>query len=475
MARFRRSGRIAGDLSEVGAEVEARVKLLRRKVMNGKTLLLFAASLFATSSMMAYGQTPAVRSAIINSTTKQITIAGSSLLPASGSPVVYLDGELLTLLSSSSTQIVATMPALPAGSFRLVVGTGVFDVTNGAVGPAGATGPAGPQGPTGAKGPAGPIGPQGPAGTLTLPFSGTASNTTTCVFCITNTAPEHAAIAGQGGQAITSTGQGGVGLSAYGGASFGSFGSNGGDGLYAQGGNATGGDDGGRGVSAYGGNSPGNQGGPGLVGTGGSGSQGGDGIIAYGGSGSVDGGFALYAQAGSGLDAGAGSFYGDVDVIGALSKSSGNFKIDHPLDPANKYLYHSFVESSDMKNIYDGTVTTDGSGTAIVTMPAWFDALNTDFRYQLTTLGQPAHAWIGAKVANGNFTIRTDKPDVEVSWQVTGIRQDAWANAHRIQVEVDKAKDDQGHYLHPELFGHQGEPSIVEMHHPRPPAPGPAQ
>jgi len=151
--------------------------------MNGKMLLLFAASL------MAYGQTPVVRSAIINSATKQITVAGSSLLPASGSQVVYLDGEQLTLVSSSSTQIVATMPALPAGSFRLLVGAGVFDVTNGAVGPggaqgpAGATGPAGPQGPTGptgATGPAGPIGPQGPAGTLTLPFSGTASNTTTC-------------------------------------------------------------------------------------------------------------------------------------------------------------------------------------------------------------------------------------------------------------------------------------------------------
>ena len=437
--------------------------------MNGKALLLFAVSL------IAYGQTPVVRSAIINSATNQITIAGSSLLPASGSPVVYLDGELLTLVSSSSTKIVATMPALPAGSFRLVVGTGVFDVTNGAVGPAGPTGPAGPQGPAGAKGPAGPTGPQGPAGKLTLPFSGTASNTTSCVFCVTNTAPEHAAIAGTGGQAITSTGQGGAGLSAYGGASFGSFGSNGGDGLYAQGGNATGGDDGGRGVSAYGGNSPGNDGGPGLVGTGGSGSQGGDGIIAYGGPGSVDGGFALYAQAGSGLDAGAGAFYGDVDVIGALSKSSGSFKIDHPLDPANKYLYHSFVESPDMKNMYDGNVTTDGSGTAIVTMPAWFEALNTDFRYQLTVIGQFAQAIVASEISNGSFTIKTSKPSVKVSWQVTGIRQDAWANAHRIQVEVEKTQRDQGHYLHPELFGHAGEPSIVETHHPRPPAPEPAQ
>jgi hypothetical protein len=437
--------------------------------MNGKMLLLFAASLFATSSIRAYGQTPVVRSAIINSTTKQITIAGTSLLPASGPPAVYLDGVLLTLVSSSSTQIVASMPALPAGSFRLTVGAGVFDVTNGAIGPAG------PAGPPGAKGPAGPTGPQGPAGTLTLPFSGTVSSTSSCVFCITNTAPEHSAIAGTGGQASTSTGKGGTGLGAYGGASFGSAGSNGGDGLYAQGGNATGGDDGGRGVSAYGGNSPGNDGGPGVVGTGGNGSVGGDGIIAYGGSGSVDGGFALYAQAGSGLDAGAGAFYGHVDVIGALSKSSGSFKIDHPLDPANKYLYHSFVESPDMKNIYDGNVTTDGSGTAVVTMPAWFEALNTDFRYQLTVIGQFAQAIVASEMNNGSFTIKTSKPGVEVSWQVTGIRQDAWANAHRIQVEVEKSPRDQGHYLHPELFEHEGEPSIAEMHHPRPPAQTPAQ
>ena len=167
----------------------------------------------------------------------------------------------------------------------------------------------------------------------------------------------------------------------------------------------------------------------------------------------------------------AGEFSGSVDVEGTLSKSSGSFKIDHPLDPANKYLYHSFVESPDMKNIYDGNVTTDGSGTAVVTMPAWFEALNTDFRYQLTAVGQPAQAWIAAKITNGSFIIKTSKPGVEVSWQVTGIRQDAWANAHRIQVEVDKARRDQGHYLHPELFGHENEQSITQSHHPRPPAP----
>ena len=160
-------------------------------------------------------------------------------------------------------------------------------------------------------------------------------------------------------------------------------------------------------------------------------------------------------------------------MSGSVSKSGGSFKIDHPLDPANKYLYHSFVESPDMKNIYDGTVTTDGGGTAVVTMPAWFHALNTDFRYQLTTIGQPAQAWIGSEITNGSFTIKTSKSGVKVSWQVTGIRQDAWASAHRIPVEADKARADQGHYIHPELFGHTGEPGIAEMHHPRPLVPEP--
>jgi hypothetical protein len=448
--------------------------------MNGKMLLLFAASL------VAYGQTPVVRSAIINSTTKQITIAGTSLLPASGSPVVYLDGELLTLVSSSGTQIVADLPTgLPAGSFRLIVGTGVFDVTNGAVGPAGAQGPAGATGPAGPQGPAGsagPTGPQGPSGSLTLPFSGTTSDTTTCVFCITNTAPEHAAIAGTGGQALAGANTAGTGVSAYGGPSNGdsSGPGKGGAGVYAVGGaGTTTNDTGGIGVNAFGGNAT--NGGLGILANGGAGQYGGDGIDVYGGPGGCCdegyGGNGIYAAAGGGTSGAslAGWFSGDVDVSGNLSKGGGSFKIDHPLDPANKYLYHSFVESPDMMNIYNGNVTTDGSGTAIVTMPAWFEALNTDFRYQLTVIGQFAQAIVAAKMNNGSFTIKTNKPGVEVSWQVTGIRQDAWANAHRIQVEVEKAPQDQGHYLHPELFGHQGEPNIAETHHPRPPGPAPVQ
>ncbi|MGA9967259.1 MAG: hypothetical protein WBQ10_18835 [Terriglobales bacterium] len=159
-------------------------------------------------------------------------------------------------------------------------------------------------------------------------------------------------------------------------------------------------------------------------------------------------------------------FDGNVDVDGNLSKAGGSFKIDHPLDPANKYLYHSFVESPDMMNIYNGNATTDASGSAVVTLPEWFETLNRDFRYQLTVMGQFAQAIVASKVANHQFTIKTDKPNVEVSWQVTGIRQDAWANAHRIPVEVAKAQADRGLYLHPELFGAPAEKSIGLAHHP---------
>jgi hypothetical protein len=49
---------------------------------------------------------------------------------------------------------------------------------------------------------------------------------------------------------------------------------------------------------------------------------------------------------------------------------------------------------------------------------------------------------------------------MKVSWQVTGIRQDAWANKNRIKVEEDKPEIERGHYLHPEAFGQPEERSI---------------
>jgi trimeric autotransporter adhesin len=212
----------------------------------------------------------------------------------------------------------------------------------------------------------------------------------------------------------------------------------------------------------------------------GSGNAGADGIVAFGGVGDgntqdgvggffqgaegTKGGDGISVFAGSGF---AGIFSGDVDVFGNLSKSSGSFKIDHPLDPGNKYLYHSFVESPDMMNIYNGNVVTDANGDALVPLPDWFETLNRDFRYQLTVVGQFAQAIVAGKVAHNQFSIKTDKPNVEVSWQVTGIRQDAWANAHRIPVEEQKNARERGHYIHPELYGAPEEASIAWARHPQ--------
>jgi hypothetical protein len=57
---------------------------------------------------------------------------------------------------------------------------------------------------------------------------------------------------------------------------------------------------------------------------------------------------------------------------------------------------------------------------------------------------------VAEEIRDNRFEIKTDKPNVRVSWQVTGIRQDAWANAHRIEVEVEKPEGDRGKYLNPE-------------------------
>jgi hypothetical protein len=150
----------------------------------------------------------------------------------------------------------------------------------------------------------------------------------------------------------------------------------------------------------------------------------------------------------------AGHFNGNVAVFGNLSKSSGSFKIDHPLDPSNKYLYHSFVESPDMMNIYNGNVVLDAKGEAWVELPAYFEALNKDFRYQLTAIGAPGpNLFIAQEISGNRFKIAGGSPGMKVSWQVTGIRHDPYAEAHRIQVEVEKTGKERGKYIHPKEYG----------------------
>lgn len=174
-------------------------------------------------------------------------------------------------------------------------------------------------------------------------------------------------------------------------------------------------------------------------------------------------GDALYAEGGFF----AGNFQGSVQIIGSLNvtggisgKSTVSIHIDHPLDPANKYLIHSTVESSEMMNVYSGNAITDSAGLAEVVLPDYFEALNKDFRYQLTVIGDFAQAVVSKEIENNSFEIKTDKPHVKVSWQVTGIRNDAYAKAHPFEVERTKTEEERGKYLAPEVFGQPKEMGI---------------
>ncbi|HDS01027.1 MAG TPA: hypothetical protein ENO22_05335 [candidate division Zixibacteria bacterium] len=156
----------------------------------------------------------------------------------------------------------------------------------------------------------------------------------------------------------------------------------------------------------------------------------------------------------------AGYFLGDVAIQGEIVYLFGAYRVDHPLDPENKYLYHSNVGSPDMMNVYTGNVVTDASGQATVNLPEYFEHLNSDFRYQLTVIGTFAQAIVKEEISNNSFVIATSEPNVKVSWTVTGIRNDPYANARRIVPEREKHVLERGTYLFPQGFGLGEERSV---------------
>ena len=133
----------------------------------------------------------------------------------------------------------------------------------------------------------------------------------------------------------------------------------------------------------------------------------------------------------------AGLFEGRVQVDGELNVTGvKNFLIDHPLDPDHKYLAHASIESAEMLNLYRGNVTLDSDGAATVILPAWFEALNRDFSYQLTSIGAPAPGlYVAEKVRGGKFRIAGGPAGSEVSWILTGVRHDRYATEHPFEVE----------------------------------------
>jgi hypothetical protein len=141
------------------------------------------------------------------------------------------------------------------------------------------------------------------------------------------------------------------------------------------------------------------------------------------------------------LQAGEVTVTGGLDVTGDLNVSgTKNFCIDHPKDPDNKYLVHAAIESSEALNQYSGNIITDDAGFASVSLPDYFSLINIDFRYQLTILGDTfALAIICGEIdANNRFVIKTDKPNIKVSWQVTAKRNDRYLINNPFSDVVDK-------------------------------------
>ncbi len=106
-------------------------------------------------------------------------------------------------------------------------------------------------------------------------------------------------------------------------------------------------------------------------------------------------------------------------------------------------------------------------GEATVRLPEWFETLNTDFRYQLTVIGQFAQAIVAREIQSNEFSIRISAPNVKVSWQVTCVRQFAYARAHPLVVEQEKNANERGFYIHPELYGASAEKQMQWARHPQ--------
>ncbi len=153
---------------------------------------------------------------------------------------------------------------------------------------------------------------------------------------------------------------------------------------------------------------------------------------------------------------------GDFGASGTKS-----FVIDHPLDPANKYLKHFSIESNEVLNVYRGNVTLDANGEATVQLPHYFHAVNRNFSYMLTPVGQPAPGlYVAAEIdGNGTFKISGGNPGQKISWYVYAERNDPYLQQHpeKRKVEVPKKAKERGKYLMPELYGQPDSKRMVPI------------
>jgi hypothetical protein len=150
----------------------------------------------------------------------------------------------------------------------------------------------------------------------------------------------------------------------------------------------------------------------------------------------------------------AATFTGNVTISGSLSKGSGTFLIDHPLDPLNKILRHSFVESPEELCLYRGKVKLDKSGKAKVELPDYFPLLTIEEQATVTLAAIGRKPFLASYEWNGDFTSFTvfGDPDREVSYLVLANRDDPVIHLLRRPVEEEKDPADRNTLIFPDAY-----------------------
>lgn len=158
---------------------------------------------------------------------------------------------------------------------------------------------------------------------------------------------------------------------------------------------------------------------------------------------------------------GDGGDYGIFSLSDLGATGAKTFLIDHPLDPENKLLKHFSMESDKVLNVYQGTASIGRSGQARIELPAYFEAINKEFSYQLTAIGTPVQPWVAREI-DGNSFIVAGKPGSKVSWMVIANRNDAYvrANPDKIVAELPKKPGQVGKFIDPASHGKPAEKGI---------------
>lgn len=143
-----------------------------------------------------------------------------------------------------------------------------------------------------------------------------------------------------------------------------------------------------------------------------------------------------------------------------------SFVVDYPLAPTEKTLRHFSVESNEVLNLYRGIVVLDANGQGVVTLPEYFDAVNTKVTYQLTPIGSGVQPYVAVEEANNQFTV-AGAPNTKVSWTIHAQRNDPTIRHFQATKGGDysapvtaKKPYEQGKYLVPEAYGQPKEAGV---------------